>query len=76
VRTIIAELLRWEAVDHLWVDFQRWKFSLPTGRADVDALEAAESRGLYVAGDAIVGKGRVAYALQTGLDVAERIRGS
>jgi predicted NAD/FAD-dependent oxidoreductase len=76
VRTIIAELLRWEAVDHLWVDFQRWKFSLPTARADVHTLGAAESRGLYVAGDAIVGKGRVAYALQTGLDVAERIGGS
>ncbi len=74
VKAMITELSGWNAVDHLWFDFQRWKFSLPTGRADVDALRAAESRGLYVAGDAIVGKGRVAYALQTGLDVAERIR--
>jgi predicted NAD/FAD-dependent oxidoreductase len=35
-----------------------------------------EATGLYVAGDAVVGKGRVAQALQTGLDAAERILGS
>ena len=44
--------------------------------ADVDVLRDTESPGLDVAGDAIVGKGRVAQALQTGLDVADRIRGS
>ena len=74
VTEIVAELLGWKENVFRWADFQRWKFSLPTGRADADALRDAESRGLYVAGDAIVGKGRVAYALQTGLDVAERIR--
>lgn len=74
VKTMIADLLGWKAADHLWFDFQRWKFSLPTAQADVAALRAAESRGIFVAGDTIVGKGRVAYALQTGLDVAKRIR--
>jgi predicted NAD/FAD-dependent oxidoreductase len=75
VAAMIAELFGWGAADFRWLDVQRWRFSLPTGRADVDMLRAAESRGLYVAGDSVVGKGRVAYALQTGLDVAERIRG-
>ena len=76
VNEIVAELLGWNVGEFRWFDCQRWKFSLPTGRADVDALRDAESRGLYVAGDAIVGKGRVANALQTGLDVAARIRAS
>ncbi len=76
VSKMIAELLGWRLVDFRWADFQRWKFSLPTARADVDKLRSAESRGLYVAGDALVGKGRVAHALQTGLDAAERISAS
>ena len=76
VSELIASMLEWDVSEFRWFDSQRWKFSLPTGQADVGKLRAAESSGLYVAGDAIVGKGRVTQALQTGLDVAGRIRES
>ena len=52
---------------------QRWKFAHPFTAAERDALRAAEETGIHVAGDALVGKGRVNLALETGLRAAERI---
>lgn len=57
-----------------WFDFQGWKFSLPTGQVNLEKAREVEACGIYLAGDALVGKGRVTEALQTGLDVADRIR--
>ena len=76
VSNALAEFFGWNSAAFHWFDSQRWKYSLPTGRADTDQLRAMEATGLYVAGDAVVGKGRVAQALQSGLDVARRIRDS
>ena len=67
-------LVHQTAPEWKWFDSQRWKFSLPTGRVDLEKAREVESCGVYLAGDSIVGKGRVTEALQTGLDVAERIR--
>ena len=67
-------LVHQTAPEWKWFDSQRWKFSLPIGRVDLEKAREVESCGAYLAGDAVVGKGRVTEALQTGLDVAERIR--
>ena len=56
-----------------WTDTQRWRYSLPDGRLDPAAVEAAAAVGLFLAGDATAGKGRVHLALDEGLSVGERI---
>jgi predicted NAD/FAD-dependent oxidoreductase len=56
-----------------WFDSQRWRFAHPYQPADIEGLTAAESEGLFFAGDALVGKGRVGESMATGLRAAERI---
>ena len=43
----------------LWTDTQRWRYSLPDAAVDAAALRDAEARGLFAAGDAVAGTGRV-----------------
>ncbi|HIL56679.1 MAG TPA: FAD-binding protein [Rhodothermales bacterium] len=57
-----------------WTDSQRWRYALPNEGADAEALHEAASEGLFFAGDAVAGKGRVHLALESGLEAAERIR--
>ncbi|HEX8385691.1 MAG TPA: FAD-dependent oxidoreductase [Rubricoccaceae bacterium] len=57
----------------LWTDTQRWRYSLPDGRVDAAALGPAEALGLFVAGDAVAGQGRVHLAIESGLDAAARV---
>jgi hypothetical protein len=58
----------------LWGDRQGWRYALPDGRADAAIIEAFEqSHGLYFAGDAHTGLGRIQLALSHGNTVAERI---
>lgn len=80
-----AELVR-EAAEHAsallgqdlrrpaWTDHQRWRYALPDAGADAEALAAAREAGLFVAGDAVAGKGRVEAALASGLAAADEIR--
>ena len=56
-----------------WTDTQRWRYSLPNGSADLDALGGAAEYGLFFAGDYTAGKGRVHLALEEGLKAADRI---
>jgi predicted NAD/FAD-dependent oxidoreductase len=56
-----------------WTDTQRWRYALPEDIADADALKDGKAKNLFFAGDALAGTGRVQAALETGLDVAERI---
>lgn len=56
-----------------WSDAQRWRYALPDTAANADALRAGESRGLVMAGDFVSGTGRVAAALESGLDAADRL---
>lgn len=71
-RDCLLELLDWKA-EPAWFDFHRWKFAHPSSAADAAAARSLESEGLFVSGDALVGKGRVNRALETGLEVAKRI---
>ncbi len=56
-----------------WADLQRWRYALPNGAADVETLREAEADGLFFAGDGLAGKGRVALAVQNGLEAAARL---
>ena len=56
-----------------WADTQRWRYAHPDGGAKIEDTASASEIGLYFAGDAFVGKGRVPGALQTGLNAAKRI---
>jgi len=55
-------------------DTQRWRYSLPDAAVDARARAAAEARGLFVAGDGCVGRGRVHLAAADGWAAGERIR--
>ncbi|NNF58605.1 MAG: NAD(P)-binding protein [Rhodothermaceae bacterium] len=57
----------------LFTDTQRWRYALPEAEVNGAALRASEPEGLFIAGDATAGKGRVHLALEEGLAVAERI---
>lgn len=70
----LVKLLGWESARPDWHDVQRWKFAHPFAAADAELARAGESAGIFIAGDALVGKGRVNRALETGLDAARRIR--
>ena len=59
-----------------WWDSQRWKFAHPFSRADRAELRVGEADGLFFAGDALVGKGRVHLAIESGLKAGMRIRNS
>ncbi len=79
-RETVAQLAQAEAEKLLgtplsvaWWDVQRWRYALPDASLDVAATGAAEKLGLYVASDAVSGKGRVAGALNTGLETGARL---
>lgn len=61
-------------VDPDWTDCERWHYALPDEglELDEDVRKRAESSGLYLAGDWVVGRGRIARALESGLDVGDR----
>lgn len=49
-----------------WSDSQRWRYAHPYTAADTEKMKSASGAGLYFAGDAFVGKGRVSGAIETG----------
>ncbi|MEO0447222.1 MAG: hypothetical protein AAF191_14210, partial [Verrucomicrobiota bacterium] len=71
---LLLELLPFSLPTPTWIDIQRWKFAHPSG-AKLVCPPRIHQRGLWFAGDALVGKGRVTESIQTGLDVARELRG-
>lgn len=59
-----------------WTALERWRDALPDDAVDPRPLRAAERAGLHVAGDWVVGDGRVHLAVENGLEVADRIADS
>ena len=57
-----------------WADKQGWRYALPNEAADAEALGQGAAAGLFFAGDALAGAGRVARALETGLDAAAQLQ--
>ena len=74
VVALVEDVLDTSLAAPTWSDHQRWRYALPNKAAATSEMEAAEAAGLFVAGDALVGKGRVQRALGTGLDAATQIR--
>lgn len=68
-----TKLLRWPDSEPDWFEAKRWMYAHPSSGADVAAARSGEDEGIYIAGDALVGKGRLNLALESGLRVAERI---
>ncbi len=58
-----------------WSDMQRWRYAHPFTAADPEKMRPASAVGLYFAGDAFLGKGRVPGAIETGLAAAREIAG-
>ncbi len=56
-----------------WSDVQRWRYALPTSALDSATADEAESGGLFIAGDACIGKGRATSALHNGLETGRRV---
>ena len=56
-----------------WTDDQGWRYALPDAAVDREPIARVEDAGLYVAGDWVVGEGRVSEALWNGHGVGERI---
>jgi renalase len=73
-RPLVADLLGGALPEPVWVDHQRWRYALPDAPADAEALATGAELGLFFAGDAVAGEGRVHRALESGLDAAGRIR--
>ncbi|MEM1444036.1 MAG: FAD-dependent oxidoreductase [Verrucomicrobiota bacterium] len=71
-----------EAVDSLlpqelpalrWADTQRWRYAHPHSAASLEAMRPGAELGLFFAGDAFIGKGRLARAIETGFAAANQI---
>jgi renalase len=73
-RPLLEDLVGGPLPDPLWIDHQRWRYALPSAPADAEALALGAELGLFFAGDAVAGEGRVHRALESGLDAARRIR--
>jgi len=58
-----------------WSDVRRFRHALPEETAPKGLRERAADRGLHLAGDWLVGEGRVHLALRSGLDAGERVAG-
>ncbi|WP_267640500.1 NAD(P)/FAD-dependent oxidoreductase [Haloarchaeobius amylolyticus] len=56
-----------------WVDSQGWRYALPDAAVDAEAARCAEDAGLFVAGDWVVGEGRVHRAFENGRTVGARV---
>jgi renalase len=56
-----------------WWDSQRWGFAHPVAAANEKMLSAAEPCGIFIAGDAPAGRGRVPLAIKSGLATGRRL---
>ncbi|MFC7154284.1 NAD(P)/FAD-dependent oxidoreductase [Halomarina halobia] len=71
---LVADLLDdGRIADPDWTDGRGWRYALPNAGIEGDAHRRCEGHGLYVAGDWVVGEGRVHRALRCGLDAGARI---
>lgn len=74
VTALVGELLDKDVSRPHWADKQGWRYALPEDAADAEALADGAEAGLFFAGDALAGRGRVGAAVESGLDAGERLR--
>lgn len=73
IRTELRDLLERDLPDPVWVDTQRWRYSVPEGRVDPKRRSVGQEAGVFLGGDAVEGRGSVGAALQTGISTADRL---
>ena len=73
VKDAAEDVLSTSLRDPDWYDTQRWRYARPTSAEGLDPAVGAEG-GLFLAGDAVAGAGTVASAIESGFDVASRLR--
>ncbi len=71
VHTLLRPLLGAELGAPLWADVQRWRYALPD--AACGPAPTAERAGIYLAGDMLMGQGRIHLAIESGWATARRI---
>lgn len=69
----VRSLVSPDLPDPSWWDVQRWKYAHPTRKLDRNHLVPWEKKGLFYAGDALAGKGRVTLAIKEGLAAGRRM---
>ncbi|MEM1442420.1 MAG: FAD-dependent oxidoreductase [Verrucomicrobiota bacterium] len=69
----VRGLLPNELPELQWADTQRWRYAHPHSAASLEAVKPGAELGLFFAGDAFIGKGRIARAVETGLAAAKHI---
>ena len=74
VQAAVESLLDVDLSPMAWTDTQRWRYALPVSGMDSAARITGERVGLFLAGDGVVGTGRVGRALESGFDAADRLR--
>lgn len=57
-----------------WADTQRWRYAHPHTAASLEATKPGAQIGLFLAGDAFIGKGRIPRTIETGFAAAKNIR--
>ncbi|MDF1849660.1 MAG: FAD-dependent oxidoreductase [Verrucomicrobiales bacterium] len=71
VRTLLPEV-------HLprpqWADTQRWRYAHPHTAASLEAMKPGSEIGLFFAGDAFIGKGRIPRTIETGFVAEKNLR--
>jgi len=73
-KELAAKVLKADLKRPSWYDTQRWRYALPQSAADMEVLARGARAGLFFAGDYVVGEGRVGYAIESGLDAADRLQ--
>ncbi len=72
VTQLVGDLLSEDLDEPLWMDYQQWQYALPDGQVnsvDVNGIVP----GLWFAGDALAGQGRVHRAVESGWRIASAI---
>lgn len=76
VKTTLEEvrgLLKQDLPEPNWTDTQRWRYAHPYTAASREEVADASPDGLFFAGDAFVGKGRIPGAIETGKRAADLV---
>ena len=73
-REAVKKLLPTELPPLQWADTQRWRYAHPYSAASLEAMKPGAELGLFFAGDAFIGKGRIPRAIETGFAAGKHLR--
>ena len=74
VKEYVEDILISDLRHPAWYDAQKWRYARPRSAMTGDMGTERAEYGLFLAGDYVAGVGRVAAALESGIQAAEEIR--